>query len=386
MHIRYIFFRYFFFCFIFLNSCEQTKKPSIVPPAIGVTEFVIEPKSIPAVFNFLGFAESAHQVEIRGRVEGFLDKINYQEGQMVKEGDILFQLDPKQFKAKVADANGEVARQQALLANANLTANRLSALYKENAASKKDLDNAISDQLSAQAQLESAQAQLLNAEINLGYTTIISPISGIADRSRLREGSLINPSSNSLLTTISKLDPIWIYFTISDSDILSAKRHSADHSIIFPSENGYQVEATMSDGSLFPHKGSVNFSSPTYDQSSGTILARASFPNPNGDIRPGQFIRVKVYGAERPHAITVPQRALMQKSNGMFVYLIDPNGSVVVQNVSTGQWEGDYQVITNGLKAGDRLVVDGINKINPGTSVKVIGAWTPSTTLKGQGR
>ena len=178
------------------------------PPPVEVTDYIVEPTDIPAVFNFIGFAESAHQVEIRARVEGYLDTIAYQEGQLVKQGDLLFQLDPNLLAAKVAEAKGEVARQEALVANAKLTVNRLTPLYEKNAASKKDLDNAQSNLLSAEAALESAKAQLLNSEINLGYATIRSPITGLADRdSRFREGSLINPSSNSLLTTVSKLDP-----------------------------------------------------------------------------------------------------------------------------------------------------------------------------------
>lgn len=354
----------------------------MAPPPVEVTDYIVEAKNIPAVFNFIGFAESAHQVEIRARVEGYLDKIAYQEGQLVKQGDLLFQLDPNLLAAKVAEAKGELARQEALLANAKLTVNRLTPLYEKNAASKKDLDNAQSNLLSVEASLESAKAQLLNNEINLGYATIRSPITGLADRSRFREGSLINPSSNSLLTTVSKLDPIWIYFTVSDNDMLKAKRLEKEQSMIFPKEDEFKVEAVMSDGSLFPYKGEVNFSSPTYDQSTGTILARASFSNPSGDLRPGQFIRVKVYGAERPQAIVVPQRALMQKKDGMFVYIVDKDGKVTAQDVSTGEWIGNYQIITNGLKAGDRVVVDGINKIYPGTTVKVTGEWVPPTTAK----
>lgn len=360
-----------------LSSCGRGEKAPLPPQPVEVNDYVVKPETIPAVFNFIGFAESIHPVEIRARVEGYLDKIAYNEGEIVHEGDLLFQLDPKQYEALVEQARGEVAKQEAILENAKLTVNRLTPLYEKKAASKKDLDNATANQLAAAASLLSAKAQLLNAEINLGYTTILSPITGLSDRAKLREGALINPASNSLLTTVSVIDPIWVYFTVSDNDILRITKQSEEKSISLPNEKEYTVEIILSDGSIFPHKGKVDFSAPTYDQSTGTLLARAVFANPDAVIRPGQFARVKVFGAERPNVLVVPRRALMQKSHGMFVYLIDSNNKVVAQDVTTGDWYGDYQLVTNGLKAGDRIIVDGINKVRAGTIVKVVGSWTP---------
>lgn len=366
------------FTALILCSCHsKDKKAPPVPPPVDVNDYTVEPKNIPAVFDFIGFAESIHPVEIRARVEGYLDKIAYEDGQMVQEGSLLFQLDPRQYEAQVAQAQAEVAKQEAILENAKLTVNRLTPLYEKKAASKKDLDNATANELAAAASLLSAKANLLNAEINLSYTTILSPITGLSDKARLREGALINPASNSLLTTVSVIDPIWVYFTISDNDILKATKQSDEHSIILPQDSDYEVQIILSDGSTFPYKGKVNFSSPTYDQSTGTLLARAVFPNPKADLRPGQFVRVKVFGAKRLNALTVPRRALMQKSSGMFVYLITKDNKVISQDVTTGDWYEDYQVITNGLKAGDHIVVDGINKIRPGMKVNVLKAWTP---------
>ncbi|MBA3722253.1 MAG: efflux RND transporter periplasmic adaptor subunit [Parachlamydiaceae bacterium] len=369
-----------FFLLVILASCSEKSKIAPTPPPINVTDYVVEPKTIPAVFDFVGFAESSHLVEIRARVEGYLEKIAYDEGQIVQAGDLLFQLDPRQYEAKVEQAKAEVAKQNALLQNAILTVNRLTPLYEKKAASKKDLDNATANKLASEASLLAAKAQLLDSEINLGYTTILSPITGSADKAKLREGALINPASNSLLTTVSVLDPIWVYFTISDTDILRANQQTADKSIILPKENQYTIKIIFSDGTTYPHIGKVDFSSPTYDQSTGTIQARAVFPNPTGDIRPGQFVRVKVYGAERPDAIIVPRRALMQKKNGMFVYLIEKDFKIISQDVSTADWYEDYQIITNGLKAGDRIVVDGINKVAPGMIVNIIGPWKPLAT------
>lgn len=361
---------------LILCSCfSKEKKAPLNPPPIDVSDYKVEPQTIPAIFEFIGFAESIHPVEIRARVEGYLDKIAYEDGQMVQEGSLLFQLDPRQYEAQVAQAQAEVARQEAILENAKLTVNRLTPLFEKKAASKKDLDNATANQLSAAASLLGAQANLLNAEINLSYTTILSPVTGLADKAKLREGALINPASNSLLTTVSVIDPIWVYFTISDNDILKATRQSDEHTIIFPKDTDYEVKIIFSDGSTFPHKGKVNFSAPTYDQSTGTLLARAVFPNPKADIRPGQFVRVKVFGANRPNALIVPRRALMQKSSGMYVYLIAKDNKIILQDVTAGDWYEDYQVINQGLKAGDRIVVDGINKVLPGMTVNIVKTW-----------
>jgi membrane fusion protein (multidrug efflux system) len=365
---------------ISLSACHSPPPKPQAPPPV-VTDYTVVPKTIPVVGDFLGFAESSHLVEIRARVEGYMDKIAYQEGRHVNVGDLMYQLDPRQFQAKVEEAKGEVARQVALLENAKLTVNRLQPLYEQKAASKKDLDNAIANELATAAALQSAQANLLNAEINLGYTTITSPISGLSDRSKLREGALVNPAANTPLTTVAVVDPIWVYFTVSDNDILSIRRQSKD--VIMPKDGAFQVEAILSDGSTFPYKGKVDFTSPIYDQTTGTMLVRAVFENPptpiarQGLLHPGQFVRVKVLGAERPHAIVVPLRALIQKSNGMYVYLLDKDNNAIAQDVSTGDWYGDYQVITNGLKAGDRIIVDGTNKVQPGMQVHIKGPWTP---------
>lgn len=375
------------FLLLLLPSCSSTEERGM--PPIQVTDYVVEPKTIPAVFEFVGFAESSHPVEIRARVEGYLDKIAYQEGQLVKEGDLLFQLDPKQYQADVEKAKGEVARQEALVANAKLTVDRLTPLYEQKAASKKDLDNATASLLSSEALLLTAKAQLLYNQINLDYTTIRSPISGLTDKARFREGSLINPGTNSLMTTVSVYDPIWVYFTISDNDILRARHQEENKSLVMPQREGtialprdnqYVVEAVFSDGSIYENKGKVDFTSPTYDQSTGTLLVRAVFPNAKVELLPGQFVKVKVYGAERPNAIFVPRRALLQKKDGMFVYLISKNNKVIAQDVSTAEWYGDYQIVTNGLKPGDRIIVDGINKVGPGMTIHVIGPWSPPST------
>jgi membrane fusion protein (multidrug efflux system) len=360
------------------SSCEKKHEATPGMPPVGVTEFTVEPKNIPAVFDFIGFAESSHPVEIRGRVEGYLDKIYYTDGQIVQKDQLLFRLDPRQYEAKVAQSKAEVDRQAAIFENANLVVERLKPLYQQKAASKKDLDNALASQLASYGSLQAAKAQLLDNEIQLGYTTITSPITGLANKSQYREGALISPGANNLLTNVSVLDPIWVYFTVSDNDLLDTRERVREKKIVIPKTEGYEVELIQSNGISFPYKGKVDFNSPSYDPRTGTLLIRAVFQNPHEELRPGEFVRVKVHGAERPNALFVPLRALMQKKSGMFVYLIDAENKVMPQDVSVDQWVDEYQIITNGLKPGDRIVVDGINKIQPGSQVHVTGPWVPS--------
>lgn len=370
-----------------LTSCEKKDEAPPAPPPVEVTSYEVKQETVPVVYDFVGFAESSHPVEIRARVEGYLDTIAYKEGSVVDKGDLLFQLDPQQFVAKVESSKGEVLRQQALLENAILTVNRLQPLYEQKAASKKDLDNAIASKLSYEATLQTAKADLLNSEINLGYTTITSPIKGATDKSKFREGSLITPGENGLLTTVSVLDPIWVYFTVSDNDILRVSKQSISRAVTLPKDDDYVVQVVLSDGSVFPHKGKIDYSAPNYSQSTGSLQVRAVFDNPVDEdkltlhLHPGQFVHVKVYGAERQNALMVPQRALLQKKNGMFVYLIR-NDKVIAQDVSLGEWYQNYQIVTNGLEPGDQIVVDGINKIQPRSTVKVIGTWNPTTDTK----
>lgn len=377
--MKYAFFFYFLILLSF-SSCHKKNPQMPTPPPVDVVAFNVEAKTIPATFEFLGFAESSHPVEIRARVEGYLTDIAYTEGQLVHEGDLLFKLDPKQYEVKVEQSKGDVTKQEAVLENANLTVNRLKPLYQQKAASKKDLDNAIAAQLSAEASLQTAKAQLNENELNLSYTTIHSPITGLADRSRYREGALITPGTNSLLTTVSVVDPIWVTFTVSDNDLLHARQQKQEHRIILPQQNEFDVEVILNDGSVLPNRGKVNFSAPTYDQSTGTLQVRAVLDNPKEDLRPGQFVRLKLYGAQRPDAIFVPQRALLQKKNGMFVYLINKENKAVAQDVSTGDWFGDYIIITNGLKSGDLVITDGINKVRPGMTVNVTKTLQPEVT------
>lgn len=359
-----------FYLIVLLGSCREKSEEQPSSPLIEVTTVTVEKKTIPYVYDSVGNAASSHPVEIRARVEGYLEEISYKEGDKVQVGQIMFMLDQRPFIAALEQAQGMLAREKALLWNAKQAVDRLTPLYAKHAASKKDLDDATASLLASQASVDAAKANVDAAEINLSYTVITAPINGMAGKSTFREGALISPGPNNLLTNVDALDPIWVYFNISDNQRLKIENEVKKHTLVMPKGENFDVEVVLSDGSIFPARGKVNFAAPTYDQRTGTLSLRAQLPNPNTLIRPGQFLRVKVLGAIRPHAIYVPQKSLLEGKNGMFVYVVK-NGKAAIQNVEVGDWYGDNWIVTEGLKVGDQVIVDGVNKVGQGSPVKV---------------
>jgi len=356
------------FLFLALFSCQREETPA-QPLPVTVSIQKIIPKTIPNNFEYVGVAESSHLVQIRARVEGYLDKIAYKEGEIVEVDEVLFQLDPRPFIASLDEAKGVLAKQIAVHWDAKQSLDRLKPLYEKNAASKRDLDNATSREMSSSAEVLSAKAQVVQAELNLSFTTIKSPIKGMSNRSTYREGDLITPGPNGLLTSLYVIDPIWVNFSVAESDILQSRKDTHLGTLLFPENMNFGIEVILSDGTHLPSQGVVNFTDPALQQNTGTMNIRAILPNPNNLLRPGQFVRVVVKGATRPNAITLPQKAVMQGQKGMFVYVVNPEGIVAERLVQAGNWYKNGWVIESGLEAGEEVVIEGINKIQPGSKV-----------------
>lgn len=370
--MKFLIFRCFSILLVLnITACSKKETAQKQPFTVGVKTLIIEPRTIPAIYSFVGFTQSSHQVEIRARVEGYLEDVAYKEGALVNAGDVLYLLDKKPFEAAVEIAKGALSREQAILWNAKKTKERLEPLFKENAASRKDLDSAISEELTAQAQVQSAKAKLQQAELDLSYTTIRSPISGLAADTYYKEGSLITPGAQGLLTTVSVLDPIYVYFSVSENERLKFNSEEAKKEIIFPSNGEFEIELMLADGTTFPHRGKVNFSSPTIDQKTGTMSIRAALPNPGNILVPGQFVRINVLGISRPNAILVPQKAVLEGKNGMFVYVVI-DGKAQIRNVEAGDWYQNDWIMRSGLQKGDVVIVDGVNKVKPNTPVTTL--------------
>jgi membrane fusion protein (multidrug efflux system) len=311
-------------------------------------------------------------VEIRARVDGFLDKRLYTEGQPVRAGQTLFQMDRKPFEAALLSARGQLAQQQARLGVTEHNLARVRPLAAQNAVSKKDLDDAIGNEQAARAAVFAAQGQVRIAELNLGYTTIASPLAGLSSDARKQEGSYVTPGDEGLLTYVSQINPIWINFSVSENELLKYRSDSDKGRLKFPPNSEFDVEVILADGTSFPNHGRISFIAPSFSKETGTFLIRTVVANPDGRLRPGQFVRAMVRGAVRPGAILVPRRAVLQGAKGHYVWVVDKDGKARERSVVAGDWHGDDLFITQGLLAGERVVVDGAIRVAPGAKLKIV--------------
>lgn len=334
----------------------------------------VEPRDVPYTPSFVAQTESSRQVNIVARVSGFLDRIAYQEGEVVKEGQLLFQLDPRPFQAQLAAARGELQAQQARLKTAGANLGRVKPLAQQNALSQSDLDKAQGEFDAAKAAVFAAQAKVTEAELNLDYATIRSPVTGLASRALQRQGAFINAMSESAnLTYVAAIDPIWVNFSVSQNFTAKLREQMEKQQLIGPKNRDYTVEIVLSDGKAHPYQGKINFTDPSFSQETGSFMVRAVLPNPKRELRPGMFVTAYAKGAMRPAAVVIPQLAVQQGSNGHLVYVMKADGTAEVRPVVVGDYYGTSDiVITAGLRAGDRVIVEGVLKVVPGRPVKIV--------------
>lgn len=356
-----------------LGGCKKESGAGDSAQVPTVAAVKVEPQNIPLSFEFAARAQGSKETEVRARVGGILLKRNYVEGSQVEEGSVLFQIDPEPFKVTLNQAKAKLAQVNAELKNAETQWQRTEKLYKEKYASEKARDDARAnlDSLAASAQL--AQAEVDAAQLNLDYTTVKAPISGITSMEVQSEGSLISATGDSsLLTHITQLDPIYVIFSASENEMLSLT-NMVDRGLIRNPENKNEIKAKVRFGNdvVYPLEGEINFMNPNVDQKTGTIKLRAVFPNPEARLRPGQFLRLIMEGLTRIDALVVPQEAVMQASDGAFVYRVNEKGIVESVSVQTGLTTKDGGwIIDSGLKPGDVVIVSGVMKIRPGMTVK----------------
>jgi len=359
---------------LFISGCSQESAPA-QRAAPEVTVVTITPRDIPYTPSFVAQTGSSRQVDIVARVSGFLDEIAYQEGEVVKEGQVLFRLDPKPFQAQLDAARGELQSQQARFTTARASLDRVKPLTLQNALAQSDLDRAQGEFDSAAAAVYSAEAKVREAELNLGYATIRSPVTGLSSRALQRQGAYVNSMSESArLTYVAAIDPIWVTFSVSQNLAAKWRDQRAQKQIIPPANDDYEIEIVQPDGTRYPHLGRINFADPSFSQDTGSFQVRAVLPNQEQDLRPGMFVTANVTGAIRPNAIVVPQLAVQQGSNGHLVYVVNPSGNAEVRPVVVSEYYGDSEiVITGGLHSGDRVVVAGMLRVVPGQPVKIAG-------------
>lgn len=362
--------------FLIFSACSSDSGTPPKPPPMEVKVVKIEPVDAPVTFRFVGQAKSSRQVEIRARVDGFLDKVAYEEGEMVHPGQVLFELDKKPYEAALQQAKGELALQEARYDTASSNLKRIRPLAEQDAVSKKDLDDAIGAEKASKAAVLAAEGAVREAQLKLGYATIFSPLKGLASKTDKQEGSYIPTGTDSLLTYVAQLDPIWINFSISENQALHFTEQVNKGFLVPPEGSSFEVEVVLADGKSHPYRGEITFAEPNVDPTTGTFLIRAELKNPKGEMRPGQFVRVLLHGAKRPHAILVPQQAVVQGSKGHFVWVVDKMNHPQVRSVVVGPWQGDNWFIEQGLQLGDLVIIDNIMKLNPERPIKVI---TPKT-------
>jgi membrane fusion protein (multidrug efflux system) len=357
---------------LLLSAClDRPQEETVAPKPVEVVAYTVEARDVPARFEFIGKTVSSRKVEIRSRVEGFLEKRLYTEGAMVEAGQPMFQMDTKPFEARLQAMKAELAQQQARLENAQANLKRVRPLAKKNAVAQKELDDALANYRSAAAAVEVAKANVIQAELNLGYTLISTPVSGVSSYAVQQEGSYIG-LGNSLLTYVARLDPMWVEFSVSENQIFNMRKMRRQGLLNAPADDIYKVEVILADGSTYPHKGKLTFADASISEETGTFLLRAQVANPNKMLRPGQFVRAWIEGGIRPAAILVPQRAVQQRGEGSYVWVIREDGSVEQRPVTTGAWEGKEWFISKGLKDGERIVVDGAQKLRPDTRVEIV--------------
>jgi membrane fusion protein (multidrug efflux system) len=376
-----------------LGGCGKGQQgPAPPPPEVGVVK--VEQRTVDVRIPRVAQVESSREVEVVARVSGFLERIAYEEGALLEQGDVMFEMDRRPFVARLEAAKGELESSKARLWTASSNLDRIRPLAEADAMSQSDLDQAIGEKQAAEAAVYSAQAAVTSAELDLSYTTIHAPVTGLAGQARQREGAYLNAMGGSAnLSYVAQIDPIWINVAVSQNE---NERYTADVEagrIEAPPNGQFVFEILLADGRVFPYRGELDFLAPTYDPSTGTFTARAVVRNPDYTLRPGMFVTANVIGAKRPDAVVVPQVAVQQTAQGQIVWLVSDDGKAQAQPVKTGDWVDDGWIVESGLSGGETLIVEGFQRLRPGTPVKAApyrpeaggkGADTPAAAAQDQ--
>lgn len=344
-------------------------------PPPEVTFVMVQQRDIATGFEYPGQTAGSRETEVRARVSGILENRLYEEGSFVKAGTVLFQIDPGTYRTQLASAEANAGVAQAKLNQAKRELARLGPLAAENAISQKELDDAKSTDETASATLKQTQALVNEARLNLGYTKVIAPIAGFTGMASKANGSLVTPN-DSLLTTLVQTDPVYVNFSVPEADYLKLAKDVSNGKVSLPGQraaNGSQafaVQLKLADGTLFPTLGKMNFASEKINLATGGFDARAQVPNADGRLRPGQFVRVILKGAQRTNAIAIPQRAVIDSPMGKIVFTITPDNKLAPRPVELDGWSNGEWIVTKGLQGGERVLVDGFIKAHdPGMTV-----------------
>lgn len=357
-----------------------------MPPA-AVSVITAEERDVPVRYEYVAQTAGYREVEVRARVNGILLKRGYREGAPVQVGQSLFTIDPAPFQVALAKAEADLSVAEVRLAQARREVARLKPVFEAKAISQKELDDSTSAEQVAEADVKSARARVNEARLNLSYTRVESPIAGIASRAVVSEGAMVSGPSV-LLTTVTQTDPMYVIFGVPDREFLALRRDVEQGRLKLPADRKFHARVKLADGSLYDGVGTVNFTDVRVNTQTGTTESRAEFSNKNNKLRAGEFVRIVLEGAQRPDAIVVPQRAVLESPKGKFVYVVNAENKAEARPVEVGQWAGDGWVINDGLTAGERVIVDGVMKLGPGAPVQVAadsGSGTPAAIPAAKG-
>ena len=347
----------------FAAGCE--KAAPTAPPAPVVDVMTVAPKDVSVFKEWVGSLDGDVNATIRPQVTGYLIKQNYREGDFVKKGQVLFEIDPRTFKAAVDQAAAVRAQQQANYTTAAAGLARVKPLAAKNALSQKDLDDATGSDLAARAGLDQATAALETAKLNLSFTKITSPIDGVAGIAKAQIGDLLSPSSTTELTTVSTLDPIKVYINISEREYLKFIGKNPD-----ATPGDITLSLILLDGSTYPKTGKFSLLNRQVDTTTGTFKVGAQFPNPDGHLRPGQFAKVRAMQKVLKDALLVPQRAVTEVQGKYLMAVVGEGNKIDIRQVKPGERIGSEWIISEGLKPGESIVVEGTQKVKPGAVVR----------------
>lgn len=358
-----------------VGACSHSAPPAPPPPPeVGV--ITVQPRTVPLTRNLVGRLSPFRSADVRARVAGVVLKRDYKEGSEVKAGQLLFEIDPAPLKAALANAQAQLAQAQATYANDRFNAEQARKLAPKGYISRTDLGNALAAERTARAAVQGAKAMVETAKINLGYASVTSPIAGRAGEAQVTEGALVGQGTDTLLTTVDQIDPLYVNFTISISELNDLRQTAHSGGIQLSGPGKTTIKVSLPDGTPYPETGTVDFSAPTVDPATGSVNLRAVLPNPRFILLPGSYVNLQVTLGERHDSFLIPQEAVQRDTSGTYVLTVGKDGKVAREDVKTAGMHGLDWVVTSGLAAGDQVIVSGVPAAQIGKPVRT-EAWQP---------
>ncbi len=367
-----------------VSGCDRGAKaaaPPSGPVEVGVV--TLEPTPVTLTRDLPGRTSAFRVAEVRARVNGIVLKRLFAEGSEVKEGQPLFLIDPAPYRATLEAAKAQLARSEAQLANNRLVAQRYAELVADNAVSRQEHDSAMAALKASEADVAAGRAAVESAQINVGYTSVRSPVSGRIGRSAVTEGAYVQQSQATLLATVQQLDTVYVDVTQSSVEVLRLRRDLEDGRLQKVGRDQARVKLFTEDGREYPVAGTLQFTDVTVDPSTGSVALRALFPNPRRDLMPGMFVRARLEEGVNPEALLVPQQAVSRDQKGLpFALVVGPDRKVERRQLVTDRAIGDAWLVTSGVKRGEQIIVDGLQKVRPGAEVKPVAAGVPKQAAR----